>query len=60
MDLHVTNSINFVTINAALAKVKDCNEILGGYNPNAWKSDDSFSATKDSLIFSLKNNDRIE
>ena len=35
--------------------MKDSNEILGGYNPIIWKSDDSFGITKDSFIFSFKN-----
>ena len=43
-----------------IAKVKDCNEILGGYNPIEWKSDRSWGITKDSFIFSFKNNDKIE
>jgi hypothetical protein len=46
-----------------IAKVKDSNEILGGYNPLEWKSDrppGSWVATKDSFIFSFKNNDRTE
>jgi hypothetical protein len=32
-------------------------EILGGYNPIEWKSDVSYSTTKDSFIFSFINND---
>jgi len=50
-----------------IVKVKDSNEILGGYNPKAWAWDsvenDGFgyySTTKDSFIFSFKKNDRIE
>ena len=43
-----------------VTKVKDSNEILGGYNPVAWKSDGKFSITKDSFIFSFKNHDNIE
>ncbi|CAB4439476.1 unnamed protein product [Rhizophagus irregularis] len=42
-----------------LVKVKDSKEILGGYNPLEWKSDEDFSTTKDSFIFSF-NNDEIE
>src|ERR1051325_10301938 len=42
------------------AKVKDSNEILGGYNPMTWKSDNSYETTKDSFIFSFKNSDGIE
>jgi hypothetical protein len=46
-----------------IVKIKESNEILGGYNPLEWKSVDgfgSYSATKDSFIFSFKTNDRIE
>ncbi|RIA83079.1 hypothetical protein C1645_834343 [Glomus cerebriforme] len=42
-----------------IVKVKDSNEILGGYNPIEWKSDGEYASTKDSFIFSF-NNDRIE
>jgi hypothetical protein len=42
-----------------IIKVKDSNEILGGYNPIAWKSDKAFGITKDSFIFSFKD-DNIE
>jgi hypothetical protein len=41
-------------------KVKDSNEIIGGYNPINWKSDNSYSITKDSFIFFFKNSDEIE
>ena len=45
----------------SIIKVKDSNEILGGYNPIAWSSAGGFSTTKDSFIFSFKNNNnRIE
>src|SRR5581483_8246973 len=43
-----------------IVKVKDSDEILGGYNPTAWKSNFTYSITKDSFIFSFKNNDKIE
>jgi hypothetical protein len=43
----------------AIIKVKGNNQILGGYNPIEWKSDRSFSASKDSFIFSFKNGDDI-
>src|ERR1043166_6088360 len=43
-----------------IVKVKGSNEILGGYNPIEWKSDATWDATKESFIFSLKNDDRIE
>jgi hypothetical protein len=42
-----------------LLKVKGSSEILGGYNPLEWKSDDSYGITNDSFILSF-NNDRIE
>ncbi|EXX67569.1 hypothetical protein RirG_113160 [Rhizophagus irregularis DAOM 197198w] len=44
----------------SIIKVKDSNEILGGYNPIIWKSDSSVGATKDSFIFSFKNKENIE
>ncbi|EXX52176.1 uncharacterized protein OCT59_000903 [Rhizophagus irregularis] len=44
----------------SIIKVKDSNEILGGYNPIKWKSDGSFGTTKDSFIFSFKNKESIE
>ncbi|RHZ59333.1 hypothetical protein Glove_364g35 [Diversispora epigaea] len=38
-------------------KVKGTNEILGGYNPLMWDNTTSgYKETKDSFIFSLKNN----
>ncbi|GBC27056.2 carbohydrate-binding module family 13 protein [Rhizophagus irregularis DAOM 181602=DAOM 197198] len=40
---------NTVTI----IKVKDTNEILGGYNPIKWKSDNGYGITDDSFIFSF-------
>jgi hypothetical protein len=40
--------------------VKGGDEILGGYNPITWDPNDAFGVTKDSFIFSFKNNDRIE
>jgi hypothetical protein len=42
-----------------IIKVKDSNEILGGYNPNIWKSDNSYGVTMDSFIFSFKNRENI-
>ncbi|GBC09454.1 hypothetical protein RclHR1_08880007 [Rhizophagus clarus] len=38
-------------------KVKDSNEILGGYNPIEWKFDGSYGVTKDSFIFSFSDDD---
>ncbi|GBC45256.2 BTB/POZ protein [Rhizophagus irregularis DAOM 181602=DAOM 197198] len=50
-----------------LVKVKDSNEVLGGYNPIGWESnefneicDEAFSATKDSFIFSFNDINNIE
>ena len=42
-----------------IIKVEGSNEVLGGYNPIEWKSDDSYGTTKDSFIFSFKN-DKVE
>ncbi|EXX64621.1 hypothetical protein RirG_140950 [Rhizophagus irregularis DAOM 197198w] len=39
-----------------IIKVKDSNEILGGYNPIEWKSDGKYGITKDSFILSFNNN----
>ncbi|UZO03046.1 uncharacterized protein OCT59_023459 [Rhizophagus irregularis] len=45
----------------SIIKVKDSNEILGGYNPIVWESNhDVFGTTKDSFIFSFKNKENIE
>ncbi|CAB4440704.1 unnamed protein product [Rhizophagus irregularis] len=44
---------------ATIIKVKDSNEILGGYNPIKWESNNVWGITKDSFIFSF-NNDKIE
>ncbi|UZO27796.1 uncharacterized protein OCT59_019983 [Rhizophagus irregularis] len=41
-----------------IAKVKDSNEILGGYNPIGWKSINKYGNTKDSFIFSFNNKER--
>ncbi|RHZ89658.1 hypothetical protein Glove_13g213 [Diversispora epigaea] len=39
-----------------VAKVKDSDEIIGGYNPIGWNSNlRQYSITNDSFIFSLKN-----
>jgi hypothetical protein len=42
-----------------IIKVKDSNEILGGYNPIAWKAY-GYTCTEDSFIFSFKNNYDVE
>ncbi|EXX60862.1 uncharacterized protein OCT59_021368 [Rhizophagus irregularis] len=44
----------------SIIKVKDSNEILGGYNPIIWKSDRSFGITEDSFMFSFKDKNSIE
>ncbi|GBC27039.2 carbohydrate-binding module family 13 protein [Rhizophagus irregularis DAOM 181602=DAOM 197198] len=48
----------------AIIKVKESNEILGGYNPIEWKNNTSllynYGTTKDSFIFSFANKDNIE
>ncbi|RIA92249.1 hypothetical protein C1645_820933 [Glomus cerebriforme] len=44
----------------SIIKVRDSNEILGGYNPIIWKSGNSYGITDDSFIFSFKNNYEIE
>src|SRR3989440_5163417 len=43
-------------------KVKESDEVIGGYNPSIWKnslnnSSEGWSKTKDSFIFSFKNKD---
>jgi hypothetical protein len=43
-----------------IIKVKDSNEILGGYNPIIWKSDGKYDITRDSFVFSFKNKENIE
>jgi hypothetical protein len=47
-----------------IIKVKDSNEILGGYNPIEWKNEcnnfDSYGNTKDSFIFSFINKENIK
>ncbi|EXX62336.1 uncharacterized protein OCT59_021176 [Rhizophagus irregularis] len=50
------------SLTVAIIKVKDSNEILGGYNPIAWKSLFIYGTTDDSFIFSFRNkniNDHI-
>ncbi|GBB96610.1 hypothetical protein RclHR1_00280002 [Rhizophagus clarus] len=43
-----------------IIKVKDSNEILGGYNPIIWESVHYFCITNDSFIFSFMNKENIE
>ncbi|EXX68158.1 uncharacterized protein OCT59_012915 [Rhizophagus irregularis] len=42
-----------------IIKVKDSNEILGGYNPIVWKSEFGYGITNDSFIFSFKSKENI-
>ncbi|RGB24650.1 hypothetical protein C1646_488104 [Rhizophagus diaphanus] len=44
----------------AIVKVAGTNEILGGYNPVIWKSDNSYSFCRNSFIFSFNNINRNE
>ncbi|GBC09332.1 hypothetical protein RclHR1_08780003 [Rhizophagus clarus] len=44
-----------------IIKVKNSDEILGGYNPSVWKSNNSnYDTTYDSFIFSFNKNQGIE
>jgi hypothetical protein len=45
-----SNTVTFI-------KIKETEEIIGGYNPIVWKSTGTWGKTKDSFIFSFKNND---
>ncbi|RHZ48318.1 hypothetical protein Glove_553g47 [Diversispora epigaea] len=51
------NLCNQKTNLVVVMKVKDTDEILGGYNPIGWNSSfvNHYSGTNDSFIFSLKN-----
>ncbi|RHZ84576.1 hypothetical protein Glove_79g57 [Diversispora epigaea] len=50
------NLCNQKTNLVVVVKVKDTDEILGGYNPIGWNSNlNNYFKTKDSFIFSLKN-----
>ncbi|PKC03030.1 hypothetical protein RhiirA5_424367 [Rhizophagus irregularis] len=44
----------------SIIKVKDSNEILGGYNPLPWNSRGGYGITRDSFIFSFMNKENIE
>ncbi|CAB4412256.1 unnamed protein product [Rhizophagus irregularis] len=44
------NTVTFI-------KVKETEDILGGYNPLKWESTGVYDETKDSFIFSFRNND---
>ncbi|CAB4412251.1 unnamed protein product [Rhizophagus irregularis] len=41
----------------AFIKIKGTEEIIGGYNPLIWKSSSSWGETRESFIFSFKNDD---
>jgi hypothetical protein len=47
------NTITFI-------KVKDSDEILGGYNPLKWESSNTWGKTKISFIFSFKNKNNFK
>ncbi|GBB90134.1 hypothetical protein RclHR1_00170038 [Rhizophagus clarus] len=40
-------------------KVKETNQIIGGYNPNSWKSSNSWDKSDSSFIFSLGNGESL-
>ncbi|EXX68515.1 uncharacterized protein OCT59_029153 [Rhizophagus irregularis] len=42
------------------AKIKETEEIIGGYNPLEWKSNGKFVKTKDSFIFSFKSKNNFK
>ncbi|GBB83235.1 hypothetical protein RclHR1_00100039 [Rhizophagus clarus] len=44
------NTVTFI-------KVRDSDEIIGGYNPLVWDSSNDWCEAEDTFIFSLKNND---
>ncbi|EXX63040.1 uncharacterized protein OCT59_011694 [Rhizophagus irregularis] len=62
-DGHSANKFHLICDNkprtVTIIKVKDSNEILGGYNPIEYRSDGYYETTKDSFIFSFTN-DRID
>ncbi|GES84534.1 hypothetical protein GLOIN_2v1868421 [Rhizophagus clarus] len=47
------NTITFI-------KIKDSQEIIGGYNPLKWESSYTWGETKDSFIFSFKNKNNFK
>ncbi|CAG8471169.1 6703_t:CDS:2 [Acaulospora colombiana] len=40
-----------------IVRIKNTNELLGGYNPLDWKSDNTYGQTNKSFIFNLNYND---
>jgi len=47
------------SITVTFIKVKETEEILGGYSPLVWRSTKEWGQTKDSFIFSFKNKDNF-
>jgi hypothetical protein len=46
--------------NIVVVKVKDSEQIVGGYNPLFWDSNDGYKSTKDSFIFSFKDKNNFQ
>jgi len=44
-----------IPVTVTFIKVKETDEILGGYNPITWESTDKFGQSRDGFIFSFKN-----
>ncbi|RIA84119.1 hypothetical protein C1645_742571 [Glomus cerebriforme] len=44
-----------IKMTITVAKVKDSEQIIGGYNPLTWDYTNSYKSTRDSFIFSFKN-----
>ena len=51
---------NNVSCTVTFIKVKGTEEILGGYNPLMWKSSGGWTQSKNSFIFSFKNNNNFK
>ncbi|GES84532.1 hypothetical protein GLOIN_2v1882676 [Rhizophagus clarus] len=49
----IHNTVTFI-------KLKDSEEIIGGYSPIKWETPRNWGATKDSFIFSFKNKDNFK
>ncbi|RIA97512.1 hypothetical protein C1645_813912 [Glomus cerebriforme] len=46
--------------NIVVIKIKNSDQIIGGYNPLEWNSSDTDRATKDSFIFSITNKNDLQ
>ncbi|RIA83197.1 TLD-domain-containing protein [Glomus cerebriforme] len=46
--------------NIVVVKIKNSNQIIGGYNPLEWNSSNTDRATKDSFIFSITNKNDLQ